>query len=51
MEKSAKDMNGSAIQEDVKVIGLSILPGAHLGLTAKLMKKRNEEGIDDKFGK
>ncbi|MBI5966574.1 MAG: cobalamin B12-binding domain-containing protein [Deltaproteobacteria bacterium] len=39
----------TAIQEDVDIIGLSILSGAHLGLVAKLMKERKEEGIEDKL--
>ena len=39
----------AAIQEDVDVIGLSILSGAHQGLVEKLMKKRKEEGIEDKL--
>lgn len=38
-----------AVQEDVDVIGLSILSGAHLGLVEKLMKRRKEEGIEDKL--
>ncbi|MDI6753696.1 MAG: cobalamin B12-binding domain-containing protein [Thermodesulfobacteriota bacterium] len=39
----------AAIQEDVDVIGLSILSGAHLGLTAKLMKRMQEEKMEDKM--
>jgi len=39
----------AAIQEDVDVIGLSILSGAYLGLTAKLMKRLKEEEIEDKW--
>ncbi len=38
-----------AIQEDVDVIGLSIMSGAHIPLTAKLMEKVREQGIDDKM--
>ncbi|HOD75220.1 MAG TPA: cobalamin-dependent protein [Syntrophorhabdaceae bacterium] len=38
-----------AIQEDVDVIGLSIMSGAHIPITEKLMKKAREEGIDDKM--
>jgi len=37
-----------ALQEDVDVIGLSILSGAHLPITEKLVKKLEEEGIADK---
>ena len=34
----------TAIQEDVKVIGLSILSGAHVPLTRRVMDKLKEEG-------
>lgn len=37
-----------ALQEDVDVIGLSILSGAHLPITEKLMAKLEEEGIGEK---
>jgi methylmalonyl-CoA mutase C-terminal domain/subunit len=37
----------SAIQEDVDVIGLSIMSGAHLPICQKLMKKMKEKKIDD----
>jgi methylmalonyl-CoA mutase, C-terminal domain len=38
-----------ALQEDVDVIGLSIMSGAHLPITEKLIKKAKEEGIGDKM--
>jgi methylmalonyl-CoA mutase C-terminal domain/subunit len=37
----------TAIQEDVDVIGLSILSGAHVPITEKLMKKLKEEGAKE----
>ena len=37
----------TAIQEDVDVIGLSIMSGAHLPICEKLMKKMEEEKIED----
>jgi len=37
----------TAIQEDVDVIGLSIMSGAHLPICEKLMKRIREEGLDD----
>jgi len=37
----------TAIQEDVDVIGISILSGAHIPLMRKLMKLLKERGIDD----
>jgi methylmalonyl-CoA mutase C-terminal domain/subunit len=36
-----------ALQEDVALIGLSILSGAHLGLTRKTMEALREYGADD----
>lgn len=38
-----------ALQEDVDVIGLSVMSGAHLPITEKLIKKAKEEGIGDKM--
>ena len=37
----------TAIQEDVKVIGLSILSGAHLSLTQRVIEKLKEKGAED----
>jgi methylmalonyl-CoA mutase C-terminal domain/subunit len=37
----------TAIQEDVDVIGLSIMSGAHLPICEKLMKKMKEKKIED----
>ena len=37
------------MQEDVDVIGLSIMSGAHLPITEKLIRKAREEGIGDKM--
>jgi methylmalonyl-CoA mutase C-terminal domain/subunit len=36
----------AALQEDVDVIGLSILSGAHLPLTEKLMDLLREKGLE-----
>jgi methylmalonyl-CoA mutase C-terminal domain/subunit len=37
----------SALQEDVKIIGLSILSGAHQSFTEKLMKELEKENLTD----
>ncbi len=37
----------AALQEDVNVIGLSVLSGAHLPLTEKLMERLREKGLND----
>ena len=37
----------AALQEDVDVIGLSIMSGAHLPICEKLMKKMKEKKLED----
>ena len=37
----------AALQEDVDVIGLSIMSGAHLPICEKLMKQREEKELED----
>lgn len=37
----------AALQEDVDVIGLSIMSGAHLPICEKLVKKMKEKKLDD----
>ncbi|MBM4330755.1 MAG: cobalamin B12-binding domain-containing protein [Deltaproteobacteria bacterium] len=39
----------AAIQEDVDVIGLSILSGAHLSLTQRVIQGLKERGAEDKM--
>lgn len=39
----------AAIQEDVDVVGLSILSGAHMVLFPKIVKLLKEQGADDKL--
>ena len=39
----------TALQEDVDVIGLSVLSGAHLPISEKLMAKLKQTGMDDKI--
>ncbi|MEM4546746.1 MAG: cobalamin B12-binding domain-containing protein [Nitrososphaerota archaeon] len=39
----------TAIQEDVDVIGLSILSGAHIPICEKLMKQLKQEGLEDRI--
>ncbi len=38
----------SAIQEDVDVVGLSFLSGAHIGLTRKVIEELKAQGVADK---
>lgn len=47
LRQSPEQIVRAAIQEDVDVVGLSILSGAHLGLTKKVVELLREEGADD----
>lgn len=47
-QQSPEQVASAALQEDVDIIGLSFLSGAHLGLTQKLMERLGELGIADK---
>jgi methylmalonyl-CoA mutase C-terminal domain/subunit len=42
-----EEIAAAAIQEDVDVIGLSVLSGAHLGLTRKVIAALAARGADD----
>jgi len=48
LHQTIPDIVEAAIQEDVDVIGLSVLSGAHVPLTGKVMRALQEAGIDDK---
>ena len=37
----------AALQEDVDVVGLSILSGAHMALVPRIMEELRQRGIDD----
>ncbi len=47
LHQTVSSIVNQALQEDVEVIGLSIMSGAHLPLAAKLMNLLRERGIDD----
>ena len=47
LHKTIDEIVEVALQEDVDVIGLSILSGAHLPLTEQLMRRLREEGMED----
>ena len=49
LHKTVDSIIRTAIQEDVDVIGLSIMSGAHIPIVEKLMKRTKEEGIEDKM--
>jgi methylmalonyl-CoA mutase C-terminal domain/subunit len=45
LRRSVESIIAAAVQEDVQLIGLSLLSGAHLPLTQKLMAKLHEAGV------
>jgi methylmalonyl-CoA mutase C-terminal domain/subunit len=47
-QQTPEQVASAALQEDVDVIGLSFLSGAHLGLTKKLVEKLEDLGIAEK---
>jgi methylmalonyl-CoA mutase C-terminal domain/subunit len=48
LHKTVDQIVNMAIQEDVDVIGLSIMSGAHIPITKKLMEKLKDMGIQEK---
>lgn len=47
LRQSPEQIAREAIQEDADVVGLSILSGAHLGLTSKVLELLKEQGAAD----
>lgn len=47
LHKTVEQIIETAVQEDVNVIGLSILSGAHFPITEKLMKGLKENNMKD----
>ena len=48
LHQSPGEIAEAAMQEDVDIIGLSVLSGAHVPLTEKLLKEMKNRGIEDK---
>lgn len=48
LHRTIDQIVNTAVQEDVDVIGLSIMTGAHIPITQKLFQKIREKGIGDK---
>jgi methylmalonyl-CoA mutase C-terminal domain/subunit len=49
LRQSAQRIAAAALQEDVDVVGLSILSGAHLALCRKLVDELETRGVRDKL--
>ncbi len=44
--KTPREIVAAALQEDVDAIGLSVLSGAHVGLSRKVVAELEREGLD-----
>ncbi len=49
LHQTVQSIVNQALQEDVDVIGLSIMSGAHIPICTKLMGLAKAQGIDDKL--
>ena len=49
LHQTVEQIVETALQEDVDVIGLSILSGAHLPIARKLMTRLRQAGLEDKI--
>jgi methylmalonyl-CoA mutase C-terminal domain/subunit len=46
LRRTPREIVAAAIQEDVDAIGLSVLSGAHVGLSRKVLAELDSEGVD-----
>ncbi len=49
LHQTVQSIVNQTIQEDVDVLGLSIMSGAHLPIVRKVMEKLKQEGVGDKL--
>ena len=49
LHRTPEHVIGSAVQEDVDAIGVSLLSGAHMTLLPRLLELMREQGIGDKL--
>jgi len=49
LRQTPEQIANTAVQEDVDVVGLSILSGAHLSLTRRVIQNLREKGVGDKM--
>jgi methylmalonyl-CoA mutase C-terminal domain/subunit len=47
LRQTPEQIATAAVQEDVDVVGLSVLSGAHLALTRKVLEQLREQGAGD----
>ena len=49
LRQTPEQIANAAVQEDVDVVGLSILSGAHLSLAQRVLQKLQEKGASEKM--
>ena len=48
LRKTPREIVAAALQEDVDAIGLSVLSGAHVGLSRKVLAELEREGLESR---
>ena len=47
LHRSPEEVVDAAVQEDVDILGVSLLSGAHMTIFPKIMKRLKERGVED----
>jgi len=47
LHRSPEEVVDAAVQEDVDVLGVSLLSGAHMTIFPRILKRLKEKGVDD----
>ncbi len=47
LHRSPEEVADAAVQEDVDVLGVSLLSGAHMTIFPRIMRRFEERGVDD----
>jgi methylmalonyl-CoA mutase C-terminal domain/subunit len=47
LHRTADEVVDAAVQEDVDVLGVSLLSGAHMSIFPRIVKRLEERGVDD----
>jgi methylmalonyl-CoA mutase C-terminal domain/subunit len=47
LHRSPEEVVDAAVQEDVDILGISLLSGAHMTIFPRIMKRLQEKGVDD----
>jgi methylmalonyl-CoA mutase cobalamin-binding domain/chain len=47
LHRSPEEVADAAVQEDVDVLGVSLLSGAHMTIFPRILRRLEERGVDD----